>query len=658
MGFTAKADYEKKLIVKPLVSILIPAYNAERWVGEAIQSAVRQTWPRKEIIVIDDGSTDRTGDEAKRFVPAITLVRTENRGASAARNHALRLSHGDYIQWLDADDVLMSDKIERQLEALREGESERILLASSWAPFHYRTRNVHFVQNSLCQDLSPVEWLLRKMGENLHMQTATWLVSRELTGTAGDWDPCLSTDDDGEYFARVLKCSAGTRFVAGTGVYYRMPNRSSLSYIGNSDKKKDSMFLSMKLHIQYIRSLEDSERVRSACITYMQNWFHHFYPSRQDIAAELQRLAAQLGGQLVEATLRPRFAWIKFALGPRGAREAQEMLPFLKRSVTRNIDRMAFGYERLKRSPDQRAGRENIGTQSAQLPSWERAQASLAYGEYQTHCCIPKRIIQTAKSANFPLPTRAMVANVKLLNPDFEYLFFDNSQVETFIDREFPQYRSVFNSFRFTIQKYDFFRYLAVYRYGGFYFDLDVLLASSLAPLLGFSCVFAFEALNYSPFMRNHLGMDWLLGNYAFGAAPGHPFLEAVIKNCIKAHEDPAWVQPMMSPRPPLMRDEYFVVNTTGPGLISRTLAENRELADSVTVLFPADICDRRNWNHFGPYGLHWMHGTWRPNRSLLRRKFTDYSLSWLLRRAARQSFQTGPISRHPKCIIWGAHER
>jgi len=94
------------------------------------------------------------------------------------------------------------------------------------------------------------------------------------------------------------------------------------------------------------------------------------------------------------------------------------------------------------------------------------------------HPHIPKRIIQTAKHARLPLQQRAVSANLKLLNPDFEYLFFDNEGVERFIDREFPQYRAMFDAFPFKIQRYDFFRYLAVYHYGGFYFDLDVLLAA------------------------------------------------------------------------------------------------------------------------------------------------------------------------------------
>ena len=249
--------------MKPLVSILIPAYNAEEWIADTIQSAIAQTWHRKEIIVVDDGSTDRTAEVARRFASKeVAVVSKENQGAAATRNHALRLSQGDYIQWLDADDLLAPDKIERQLAALRESDSRRILLSSSWAYFNYRTQRARFVPTSLWQDLSPVEWLLRKMGENLHMQTATWLTSRELTEAAGPWDTRLLSDDDGEYFCRVLLASEGTRFAPEARVFYRITQSSRLSHIGASDRKKDAMLVSMKLHIQYLRSLEDSERVR------------------------------------------------------------------------------------------------------------------------------------------------------------------------------------------------------------------------------------------------------------------------------------------------------------------------------------------------------------------------------------------------------------
>src|SRR5215470_8677676 len=283
--------------MKPLVSILITAYNAEKTIAWTLQSAVAQTWPRTEIIVVDDGSTDHTAEVARQFTQ-VKVVSTENHGLSGAQNNAFPLSQGDYIQYLDADDLLAPDKIERQLAALGDFGRRRVLLSSPWAPFYYRLRGARFVHNSLCQDLSPVEWLLRKIGENLHMQNATWLVSRELVKAAGPWDTRLHVDNDGEYFCRVLLASEGTRFVPGTGIYYRASGTNRVSYIGNSDKKKDSLLLSMKLHIQYLRAVEDSERVRKACVAYIQTWYRNFYPERPDLVEEAQQLATKMGGRL------------------------------------------------------------------------------------------------------------------------------------------------------------------------------------------------------------------------------------------------------------------------------------------------------------------------------------------------------------------------
>jgi inositol phosphorylceramide mannosyltransferase catalytic subunit len=252
---------------------------------------------------------------------------------------------------------------------------------------------------------------------------------------------------------------------------------------------------------------------------------------------------------------------------------------------------------------------------------------------------IPKRIIQTGKVVQ-PIRNRAMMANIRLLNPDYEYLFFDDKQVQSFIDQEFPQYRVIFDSFQFRIQRYDFFRYLAVYHHGGFYFDLDILLASDLADLLEFGCIFPFEGLTFSRYLRTQFKMDWEIGNYAFGAAAGHPFLEAIIENCVRGQRDPSWVKPMMRGAPFLSKTEYFVLNSTGPGLVSRTLAEHPELATTVEVLFPDDVCDISKWNRFGEFGIHFMEGSWRARKSYLLRRLAQrwevLKMQGLLKRSLR----------------------
>jgi glycosyltransferase involved in cell wall biosynthesis len=327
--------------VKPLVSILIPAYNAENWISYTLRSAVAQTWPRKEIIVINDGSTDKTADLVRSFASqGVTLISTENRGMSAAQNLAYQSSHGDYIQWLDADDLLAPDKIERQLNAVSGAENGRLLISSPWAPFYYRTRGAKFIHNSLWEDLSPVEWLFRKLSQNLHMQNATWLVSREITDVAGPWDTSLHYDQDGEYFARVLLACERTRFVSGTGIFYRMSPSNRISYIGNSAKKKESLARSMKLHIRYIRSLEDSERIRTACVTYLQNWYCHFYPERSDLVADLQELADELGGRLEAPRLRWKYAWMRPVFGWKMAKSVQNGVPQVKACMLRQWDKL------------------------------------------------------------------------------------------------------------------------------------------------------------------------------------------------------------------------------------------------------------------------------------------------------------------------------
>ncbi len=336
--------------MKPLISILIPAFNAEQWIAETLESAVGQTWERKEIIVVDDGSRDQTLAIARQFSSkGVSIVTQDNQGASAARNKALSLSLGDYIQWLDADDLLAPDKITRQMEVAEQCGNSRMLLSSAWGRFMHRSNRAEFSPTDLWCDLSPVEWLLRKMGEGFYMQTSTWLVSRELTEAAGTWNTELLGDDDGEYFCRVLLSSDGTRFVQEARVFYRMSGVNRLSYIGRSDRKKEAQFRSMQLHIGYLRSLEESERVRAACVRYLQKYLIEFYPERPDIIKKEEQMAADLGGQLAVPQLSWKYTWIRVIFGWNIAKRAQQFLRSIRWSLTMSIDKALFLIERRKR---------------------------------------------------------------------------------------------------------------------------------------------------------------------------------------------------------------------------------------------------------------------------------------------------------------------
>jgi hypothetical protein len=256
---------------------------------------------------------------------------------------------------------------------------------------------------------------------------------------------------------------------------------------------------------------------------------------------------------------------------------------------------------------------------------------------------IPARIIQTARISELPPLARASAVNLKLLHPAWDYCFYDDAAVLDFVATEFPEYVELFHRFPFKIQRFDFFRYLAVYRRGGFYFDLDVLLSEPLDVLLGHSSVFPFEELTLSRHLRDAHAMDWEIGNYAFGAAPGDPFLARVIENCVRSQRDPQWIEPMMRGIPRWFRPDFAVLNSTGPGMLSRTLAESPDLSAGVTVLFPDDVHDRRHWHQFGAFGTHLMEGSWRDHGSLLRRKIAWKWETWARRRGMETSRRLGP---------------
>jgi hypothetical protein len=238
----------------------------------------------------------------------------------------------------------------------------------------------------------------------------------------------------------------------------------------------------------------------------------------------------------------------------------------------------------------------------------------------------------------------AKAANVTLtqLNPGFEFLLFDDMAVDAFITEKFPQHREVFESFPYRIQRFDFFRYLVIWELGGFYFDLDVFLVSGLDPLLERSCVFPFEELTLNRYLRSEYNMDWELGNYAFGAVRRHPFLERIIENCVRAQRDPDWVRPMLRGVPAILRQQHYILSTTGPGLVSRTLAENPALAAGVTVLFPNDVCQSESWHRFGAFGVHLMDGSWRKKGNSIYRSIVRRYKDWLRHKLQGESAKLG----------------
>jgi len=226
-----------RIIQEPVattVSILIPAYNAERFVGAALQSALDQVWPHTEIILVDDGSKDQTLAAAKAYESAtVKIIRQDNRGAAAARNTALREAQGDFLQYLDADDLLSRDKIREQVLLLQQYPGY-VSVSSAMYFYDGEDPNSGLLERSGAVDSDdPVEFLAQLLGSEGPTRTipyGAWLTPRPVATAAGPWDDSVrSPDDDGEYFARVMLASRGIR-ASSTGRYYYRRFRQGGSY--------------------------------------------------------------------------------------------------------------------------------------------------------------------------------------------------------------------------------------------------------------------------------------------------------------------------------------------------------------------------------------------------------------------------------------------
>jgi hypothetical protein len=336
--------------MNPLVSILIPAYNAEKWIGETLRSAINQDYPRKEIILVNDGSTDKTLEVARTFASAsVKIVHQSNAGGPAARNKALTCAQGDYIQWLDHDDLLAPNKISVQLRERERIQSDRVLFSCPFATFYYRTEKAKLFHSPLCRDLKPLEYFFIKFSGNTYFQSSPWLVSRRLTELAGPWWDLRSSDDDGEYFCRVVAAAEGIHFVPEARCYWRVGNQGSFSGAWKkSAVVQDATFQSTRRCIEHFRKLEDSEQSRAACVKFLQDRFVYFYPENRGVVNQMHALARELGGVLSPPPLSWKYKWIDHFFGPHTAKRAQLFFPTLRSLAKRNWDKFMYDLTRQK----------------------------------------------------------------------------------------------------------------------------------------------------------------------------------------------------------------------------------------------------------------------------------------------------------------------
>ncbi len=176
------------LLQNPLVSVIVPVYNAERYLAQALESVFAQAYRPFEVIVVDDGSTDASAQIAQQF--PIRYFRQANGGPGAARNLGIEQAQGELIAFQDADDLWTRDKLSTQVDYLLEHRQVQFVIAR--AKFVLEPGGVY--PTSLRKDALESDYVMPLM--------QTLLAWREVFNVVGPMDPTLSPADDADWFAR------------------------------------------------------------------------------------------------------------------------------------------------------------------------------------------------------------------------------------------------------------------------------------------------------------------------------------------------------------------------------------------------------------------------------------------------------------------------
>lgn len=205
------------------MSVLIPCFNGARWVGHAIDSALSQTWRDTEVVVVDDGSTDDSVEHIRRFGSRIRWETQSNQGSNPTRNRLLALARGSWLQYLDADDYLLPDKIRQQAEALAGNDTVDVVYGPMTLEFSHH--------QPVRRELRPIPeprdlWVLLARWDL--PQTGAPLWRKQAIVDVGGWTPTQPGCQEHELYLRLLMAGKRFMYTDANGAVYRQWSEETL----------------------------------------------------------------------------------------------------------------------------------------------------------------------------------------------------------------------------------------------------------------------------------------------------------------------------------------------------------------------------------------------------------------------------------------------
>ena len=213
----------------PRVSVIIPAYNCARYLPRAIDSVLAQTYRDYEILLVDDGSTDDTRDVVMQYGDKVTYLHQQNRGVSAARNHAISRASGELLAYLDADDMWYPAKLEKQVAFLA-SNPECGMVHSEMSVVNDQDEVLNARHYEETHRAVPQGYCLQPLLLRCHIQTATVVERRATFDLVGGFDERLPVAQDYLHWITIAAEGQAIGYLAEPLGYYR---RRTGSLIGN-----------------------------------------------------------------------------------------------------------------------------------------------------------------------------------------------------------------------------------------------------------------------------------------------------------------------------------------------------------------------------------------------------------------------------------------
>lgn len=268
------------------VSVIIPCFNSERFLFNTLASVKDQEYENIEIIIIDDGSTDSSVKIAQEFkAKEIKVFSQVKKGACAARNFGLSLATGEYIMFLDSDDLISKNKIGEQVRVIQKYGNETLPFCG-WGRFFKSIDDFVFEDQIINKFYEkPVQYLIDCWSGKGMWQTSVFLMHRDLVEKAGRWNEELIINQDGEFFARVILKAKKLLFTEGE-VYYRSGNKNSISGSEKTFEKAASLLKSYQLYQKHLIPQFSLKGLKEALGANYVSFFYQFYDQYPELALQ------------------------------------------------------------------------------------------------------------------------------------------------------------------------------------------------------------------------------------------------------------------------------------------------------------------------------------------------------------------------------------